>query len=242
MQSHRCWCEKTRIYTYIHTFLHKLYVHTLRGLGLDLATKLRKKVLFFFLINKACHVRWPCVTRVWQQLLFISSHSAGLRFPKLNSCFADVLWNCLFVVFTLHVTTSSESLIYWILFLRDPARPTSLELPAVMSSLGDRSRCQAGTFGTALHRSSKAWHHFDMRRIKSAGRSHLGDVTTAHCDVIPHAPTAGSLVRQRLRHRVRYLTVVAPGWRLVRLAASALWLCRAIGEKTCEGFHGHDDT
>lgn len=70
MQSHRCWRVKMHIYTYIH-FCIILYVHTC-VLGLDLATAQRKKG-FVFLINKACHERWPCVTRgggssVWQQL------------------------------------------------------------------------------------------------------------------------------------------------------------------------------
>lgn len=133
MQSHKCWRVKMHIYTYIHFCINSMYIHYV--LGLDLATTLREKGVFF-LINKACHVRWPCVTQS-DSSFYLPPRARLDSFPKLTSCFAD----CLFRVFTLHVTTRSESLIYRTLFLWDPAQPAWLGPSAVMSSLGDRRRC-----------------------------------------------------------------------------------------------------
>lgn len=192
-------------------------------MGLDLATTLRKKVLLF-LINKACHVRWPCVTRGAQSdsSFYLPPRSRLDSFSQIDLTFRrflaefwavcsgrvqDKLWKfkltglCSFVI---PLGRLRWSCLLWChhLATADAATPErSDRSPQGMTS----SRHEA---------------------LQVRWPARLCDVTTAHCDVIAHAPMTGSLVCRCHRRHVRYLTVVARGWRLVRLAASALWPCR----------------
>lgn len=83
-ESHRCRCVQMQ--KQVQTFLHKHYVHTLCVLGLDLGTLPRgTKVCCCFLMSKACHGRWPAVTRCGGELsrtaAFVTSSSS---FPKVH--------------------------------------------------------------------------------------------------------------------------------------------------------------
>ena len=84
-----------------------------------------------------------------------------------------------------------------------------------MSSLGDRRHRDARIAPASL-----------LQGMTSSRREALMFCWSAHlCDVIPQAPMTGGVARQRRCPRVRCLTAVALGWHLVKLAASALWLC-----------------
>ena len=104
---------------------------------------------------------------------------------------------------------------YWTVFLCDPTRPTFARavplwchhLAAAASSAPERCFYET-VLGSLLQGMTSSGH--EVRWLASLG------------DVIPRAPMTGS--RRCSRHRVRYSTVVARGWRLARLAASALSL------------------
>lgn len=158
-----------------------------------------------FLINKACHVRWPCVTR--------GAHSDSCCYLPPRSQIPPPVFAEFQAVCLPSLSQQAPK------SLCDPTQPpTSPEPSAVMSSLGDRRN-------SALIAPPR--HDIISTRSLLAGLTRLCDVTPAHCDVIPHAPLTGSLARRCRRRRVTYLTIVAPGWRLVTLAASALWPCSA---------------
>lgn len=145
---------------HIYTHLHKLYVHTLCVLDSIWQPGWEKG---FFLMDKACHVRWPCVS--WggiqsdtQQLLFYPPPSDSDRFLPNSLNESRVAPPML----PLPATTSSQSLTFWNSnSFCDPRLHWSCS--PVMSSLGGRQQ-------RVQDRSSDARHQLTWSALKSAGR------------------------------------------------------------------------
>lgn len=129
-------------------------------------------------------VRWDSGSSVWQLLLLASSHSLS----QLTSCFAEFLQNFKQSVHGVYTACHDKLWKFDLLDFIPSTQLTSLELSAVMSSLGDRRRCDTRTFRTALDRSSKAWHHLDMKRFKSAGRPARLPLWCHNCPLWCHTP------------------------------------------------------
>lgn len=141
----------------VQTFLHKHYVHTLCVLGLDLGTLPRgTKVCCCFLMSKACHGRWPAVTRCGGELsrtaAFVTSSSS---FPKVHFRIWRILTGIRaldLLPFLIPLSWFLRSRLLWCHYLATAAGPAIPEC-----------------FLRFLDRSSKAWHHhLDMKHLKSA--------------------------------------------------------------------------
>lgn len=138
-------------------------------LGLDLATTQRKKkVCFLSLIRHAMSGGpvWLVELSLTTAFCYLHTLSSTLL-PNLLYRLQNSCW-MLRSPFRACLLCKTQALKVW---LAGPAQLTSLELPAVMSSLGERCRCcESWTLGAALDHSSKAWHHLDVKRWKPAGQ------------------------------------------------------------------------